>query len=303
MSIISLTIFLLILTPVASTLVGPTTLCENLSPGGPPECLTISTGCYATSPSAIYNYWPSTTCSTSVQPTLTNAANPTSTLFGLTTFCQGLSPGGGESCLTIQAGCYAISPSYNYVPATTCTDASATTNPQPALTTATPPPVPVLTSSTPPPAPSRLLIIYSDLIALEDGEGTTVKDWYAIDFTITSSPNPGSINACSAEEGQDLPDINNDGYADDLPASWAFASPIATSLSSCTYTVSATRASASATGSLACPGLPSVVGCPPVASATVGSCLGGSTFEIPGLPGIKFGGTVDTPQALAYCEW
>ena len=97
--------------------------------------------------------------------------------------------------------------------------------------------------------------------------------------------------------------MNENGHWDDLPASWAFSTPIATSLTSCTYTVSETPAASSATGSLTCPELPTPVACPPVVSATAGSCLGGSTFEIPGLPGVKFGGSVDTPEALAYCEW
>ncbi len=127
--------------------------------------------------------------------------------------------------MTISAGCYAISPSYNYVPETTCTNgplASATSAAQsttvqttppasmtpPPLTTSTPPPTP---TSTTPPAPSRLLIIYSDLIAIEDGEGTTVDDWYAVDFTITGNPTPGSIDACSAEDGQELPNDNENG--------------------------------------------------------------------------------------------
>jgi len=170
----------------------------------------------------------------------------------------------------------------------------------PPLTTSTPPPTP---TSTTPPAPSRLLIIYSDLIAIEDGEGTTVDDWYAVDFTITGNPTPGSIDACTAEDGQSIPNESENGHWDNLPASWAFSSAIATSLTSCVYTVSATPAASSATGTLSCPDLPTPVACPPVASATAGSCLGGSTFSLPGLPGVKFGGTVDTPEALAYCEW
>lgn len=50
-------------------------------------------------------------------------------------------------------------------------------------------------------------------------------------------------------------------------------------------------------------GLPTRVACPPVVSASVGSRYGGVTFEIPGLPEIKFGETMNTPEALAYCEW
>ena len=47
------------------------------------------------------------------------------TLIGPTIYCQGLSPGDGGSCLTISAGCYAISPTYNYVSETTCTQTAA----------------------------------------------------------------------------------------------------------------------------------------------------------------------------------
>ena len=171
--------------------------------------------------------------------------------------------------------------------------------PSPSTTSIAPP----SSTSTAPPSPSRLLIIYGDLTALDDGEGTTIDDWYAVDFTITGNPSPGSIDACNAVDGQELPNENENGHWDDLPASWAFASPIATSLTSCNYSVSATPAASSATGTLTCPGLPTPVACPPVVSATAGSCWSGSTFSLPGLPGIKFGGTVDTPEGLAYCEW
>ena len=58
-----------------------------------------------------------------------------------------------------------------------------------------------------------------------------------------------------------------------------------------------TPAASSATGRL------TFTACPPVVSALVGSCYGAITFEIPGLPGISFRGTVDTPEALACCEW
>lgn len=45
-------------------------------------------------------------------------------LVGPTVFCQGLSPGGGDSCISIASGCYASSPLYNVIPQTTCTGAS-----------------------------------------------------------------------------------------------------------------------------------------------------------------------------------
>ena len=51
----------------------------------------------------------------------------TSLLIGPTTFFEGLSPGGGGVTLTISAGCYATSPTYNYIPEITCTNTLSTT--------------------------------------------------------------------------------------------------------------------------------------------------------------------------------
>lgn len=58
---------------------------------------------------------------TTTAPTPPPYTEPTSTLQDPTTFCQGCSPGGVLTCMTISAGCYAISPLYNVEPSTTCT--------------------------------------------------------------------------------------------------------------------------------------------------------------------------------------
>ena len=53
-----------------------------------------------------------------------------STLNSLGSFCQGYSPGGGGSCMTIPAGCYIVPSGYNVVPALTCTASSSSSGPQ-----------------------------------------------------------------------------------------------------------------------------------------------------------------------------
>lgn len=60
------------------------------------------------------------------------------TLLGPTTFCQGLSRGGGKSCMTISAGCFAISPTFNIIPQTTCTEMIGAQPTQPSIITADP---------------------------------------------------------------------------------------------------------------------------------------------------------------------
>ena len=40
--------------------------------------------------------------------------------YGPSQFCQGLSPGGGESCMDIPSGCYIIKPLFNVVPTPIC---------------------------------------------------------------------------------------------------------------------------------------------------------------------------------------
>ena len=42
--------------------------------------------------------------------------------YGPSQFCQGLSPGGGETCIDIPAGCYIIIPEDNTVPTPICGD-------------------------------------------------------------------------------------------------------------------------------------------------------------------------------------
>ena len=87
--------------------------------------------------------------------TTSSVTSSTSLLIGPTVFCEGFSPGGGDSCLTISAGCYATSPTYNYAPQTTCTGSAATstttTTSQPA---STPSSSSTTTSTTPTPTPT-----------------------------------------------------------------------------------------------------------------------------------------------------
>ncbi|KAI5781240.1 hypothetical protein EDC01DRAFT_666821 [Geopyxis carbonaria] len=40
--------------------------------------------------------------------------------WGPSRFCQGLSPGGGDSCIDIPEGCYIVEPGWNFVPPVVC---------------------------------------------------------------------------------------------------------------------------------------------------------------------------------------
>ena len=158
---------------------------------------------------------------------------------------------------------------------------------------------PLPTPSAPPtPSPTRGLLIWAVLEAINDGEGTTVNYWAATDFIVDTT----NVE-CAATFGQELEDTNENGHFGDLPASWAFTAPLQSTLTSCTWTASETPASAqpTVTGSLICPGLPSPVTCPPVPNPTENACLSGSTFSLPGLPGIDFDGDVASEDPLNYC--
>ena len=168
-------------------------------------------------------------------------------------------------------------------------------------TTSTPPPPPAA------PTPSNALVIFGVIDAIGDGMGTSVDYWAAVDFDIKPGSGDSTSNtnaACAEIFGQELPQTNDRGHWDDKPASWAFKSALATSLTSCTYTVSATPAASTATGTLQCPGLPTPVACPPVVGAPVGDCEVGNGLQlIPGIPGLEIGGDLDTSEALIYCQW
>jgi hypothetical protein len=154
--------------------------------------------------------------------------------------------------------------------------------------------------------PTQGILIFGVIETVGDGAGTTADYWAEVDTNIT--PSSGSrksrrqdsdSDCVYATEGQELAQPDNIHFSD-LPSSWAFKTAIHSTLTSCTYTN--TAPTATATGTLSCPGLPSPVPCPPAGGGSQGVCFVGG-FSLLGMPGLQFGGDIATSQLLASCEW
>ena len=109
-------------------LCGPTSFCLGLSPGGGETCIPIEEGCCITVP--IDNTIPTPVCSTpggdeAEAPERTSEIFPRGLkageqLCGPTSFCQGLSPGGGDTCTPVPEGCCITVPVDNTIPRPVC---------------------------------------------------------------------------------------------------------------------------------------------------------------------------------------
>ncbi|KAL9126567.1 MAG: hypothetical protein Q9217_004397 [Psora testacea] len=146
-------------------------------------------------------YTASTTATVSATNSGGASTTSASTWYGPTTVTIGLSPGGGDYTMTISAGCYAPSPSYNYVPETTCTSGvTSSSTSQPASSSTSP----SIVSNRPHPAASP---ICSDNSAksidqwVKDGSGNRVTPkslFYNMRQTLCSN-NCGAVENVPSE--------------------------------------------------------------------------------------------------------
>lgn len=129
---------------------GPSQFCMGLSPGGGNTCINIPDGCYINIP--IDNTIPTPICDNTIpspnndgepepEPETVNPdnvdvdddtqllplegglvprASPGQKQWGRSQFCMSLSPGGGETCITIKKGCFIIIPIDNTIPTQHC---------------------------------------------------------------------------------------------------------------------------------------------------------------------------------------
>lgn len=107
------------------------------------------------------------------------------TLNCLGSFCQGYSPGGGDSCMTVPAGCYIVPSGYNVVPALTCT-ASTSSSGSPSASS-------IPTTSSSPPKPLSTTTSFSSTAAPLSSSAVSIAISTAKSFSSSAAPSSSSV--------------------------------------------------------------------------------------------------------------
>ncbi|KAF2793031.1 glycoside hydrolase family 55 protein [Melanomma pulvis-pyrius CBS 109.77] len=139
---------------------------------------------------------------------------------------------------------------------------------------------------TTPPQPTQGIYLWGIIDAIIGSGGVDADYWAITEFAV------GDVyDDCQPVKGDwgELAQPDS-GHFNDLPVSWALPSTIWGSLSSCTFTATATAASSNPTGTLLCPGLPTPVVCPPQ-NLRQGSCIDEGS------------GDILSTDVLVACEW